>query len=56
MSEISLYGFEDADGTPDTFTTQDLAEARERAAKYGLRLIAHTYEWTESEMIEDHTS
>lgn len=53
MSEIQVYGFEDEDGVPDGYTTLDPNEARERAARYGLALIAHTYEWQDDEMLDD---
>lgn len=55
MSTITLYTFEDAAGAPDSYSTQDYAEARDRAKRYSLRLIANDYEWADSELLEDYT-
>lgn len=56
MSEITVYTFEDENGSPDTYTTQDYQEARERAQRYHMRLISNTYEWADSELIADYSS
>ena len=53
---IALYGFEDAEGNPQTFTTFNASEAREYAQKYGLRWIVNIYEWQDSDLVEDFTS
>lgn len=55
MATIEVYAFEDADGNADTYTTQDIDEAREYAKKNRRRLIARTFEYSDSEMIEDYT-
>lgn len=52
---VTVYGFEDAEGTPDSFTTFDAIAARERAQQYRLKLIAYEYEYADSELIEDFT-
>jgi ribosomal protein L37AE/L43A len=53
---IEVYAFEDVQGTQfGDWTTQDIAEARAYAAEHHLRIIAHVYEWAESEMAEDFT-
>jgi len=55
MATVTLYGFEDASGAEDTYTTFDYNEATVRARKYNLRLIAHEYQWEDSEVIADYT-
>jgi len=55
VSEIYVYTFEDADGSEDTYTTQDYQKAVDRARKYGLRIISNTYEWQDSELLDDYT-
>jgi hypothetical protein len=53
---IELYSFERADGSEDgTYTTFNATEAREYARRYGLRMIANIYEFSDSELVEDHT-
>jgi len=53
---VEIYTFEDADGNSFTdWETQDMGEARAFAQEHQLRLIANTYEWSDSEMIEDYT-
>lgn len=53
---IEVYTFENADGDEwGFFTTQELEEARSYARENKLRLIANTFEWTDSELLEDHT-
>jgi magnesium-transporting ATPase (P-type) len=55
-SDIEVYTFEDADGNPATdWHTQDYSEAHDHAAAHGYRLIANTYRWADSELIEDFT-
>lgn len=51
MQDIEVYAFEDAHGTEQTFTTQDPGQAREHARQHELRVIAHTYQWTDSEPV-----
>ena len=53
---ITLYTFEDENGTEDSYSTQDIADAREYAQRYDRALIANEYEWTDSELIEDYTT
>jgi hypothetical protein len=53
--DIEVYTFEDADGAEQGYTTNDIAEAKRFARHHRLRLIANTFEWTDSELLEDNT-
>jgi hypothetical protein len=53
MSIITVYTFEDSEGGEDTFTTQKAIEAKDRGQRYGMRVIANDYEWTDSEVAWD---
>lgn len=55
MSTIEVYTFEDARGEPDSYTTLDPQHARERAQRYGLRVVAREYEYADSETVWDFT-
>lgn len=55
LSQQEIYSFEDRDGVESSFITYSISEAREFAARNRLRLIAHMYEWIDSELIEDYT-
>lgn len=55
MSTVTVYTFEDADGTEDTYTTQSAIEAKDRGQRERMRVIANEYEWTDSEMAWDFT-
>lgn len=53
---IEVYTFESADNTPfGSYSTQNISDAREYARKAKLRLIANTYTFEDSELIEDYT-
>lgn len=52
---ITLYTFEDANGTEDDYSTLNWADAHEYALTYSRRIIGNEYEWQDSEVIEDHT-
>ncbi len=52
---IEVYSFEGADGTPDGYMTQDIEKARAHAREHNLKLIANTFEFVDSELVEDHT-
>lgn len=53
--DITLYAFEDEAGNEDgTFTTLDINEARDYARRARCRIVAHTYEWADSEVLEDY--
>jgi len=54
MAEIERYLFEDADGVEVAWSTYDATEAREYAKEHGYAMIAHTYEWSDSELVEDY--
>jgi hypothetical protein len=52
---IERYTFEDSEGREDGYSTMDMGEARDYARAGRLRLIAHVYEWADSEVVEDYT-
>ena len=54
---IEVYTFEDANGDPfnETWSTQDIEEARRYAKEHQLKIIARIYEYADSEVVEDHT-
>lgn len=52
---ITVYTFEDANGSEAGWTTGDYREARAYAAKHGYKVIANEYEWTDSEVVDDFT-
>jgi hypothetical protein len=54
MSTITVYTFEDSAGE-DTFTTQNPTEAKDRGQRYGMRVIANEYEYSDSEVVWDFT-
>lgn len=55
MSEITVYAFEtEGDQPASDFTTMSVTEAREYAKANGYSLIARTFEYTDSELIEDY--
>jgi hypothetical protein len=52
---IEVYCFEDADGNAvDYFTTQDIEGARRYAIQNGYAIIARTFEFSDSELVEDY--
>lgn len=51
---ITVYSFENADGEFGSWTTQEYAEAKDYARKYGLLVVANTYEFSERELLEDY--
>lgn len=54
MGPIEVYAFENADGTEfGSYTTQDRREAQSYAQQHGLRVIAHTFEWSGSEPVSE---
>ena len=56
MSTIEQYTFEDANGHEyGSFTTFNITEAREYAQANKVRLVANTYEFSDSELVEDYT-
>lgn len=53
---LTLYTLEDADGNEvGTFSTQDPYEASVYAREYRLKMIANEYEFSDSDVVEDHT-
>lgn len=50
---IEVYTFERADGTALDYSTQSPADAREYARARGARVIANTYECTDSEPVSE---
>lgn len=53
-STIEVYTFEDADGKFGTFRTTDYREALRYAQTYNLAIVAHQYEWVDSNLVEDY--
>jgi hypothetical protein len=52
------YIVEDADGNEacsTAFEESEYTEARDYASKIGGRVVAHEYEWTDSEVVDDFT-
>jgi len=41
---LTLYTFETEPGCPDTYTTMNAAEARERGERYGMIVVTNEYE------------
>jgi len=52
---IEIYRFQNADGIELDRTLYTIREARDFAKSHRLQIIAHTFEWADSEMIEDYT-
>jgi hypothetical protein len=52
---LEMYTFEDGDGHTVEFTTQNFQEAKEYAITHSLKLIANTYEFSDSEVLADYT-
>ena len=50
---ITVFTFQNGAGDEDTFTTQNVAEANEYARENKRAMIANTYEFDDSEMVED---
>lgn len=48
---ITVYTFEGE--TYDDYSTQDPEEARERGQRYGMKVIANEYEFSDSEVAWD---
>jgi len=54
-AEIEVYTFEGTDDEPASdWSTQDVEEARDYAKEYGYALIANSYVWEDSDLVEDH--
>ena len=58
MSTVTLYSFTSGthggpDDGGDTFTTFDYTEARDRAKRYEMGVIANEYEFSDSELVDD---
>lgn len=52
---IERYGFEDKDGNPQSFMTNDLKIAHAYAQERDLKVTAYVFEMTDSELVEDYT-
>lgn len=48
MSTIYVYTFEDVNGNPDGYETQDKDEATNYAIKHEMLIICNEYEWTDN--------
>lgn len=56
MSEITVYAFEDRhEQSASDWTTQDYREALDYARQHKYRLIARTFTYDDSEMVDDFT-
>lgn len=55
MDTITVFTFEDERGVEDSFSTQNPIEARDRGRMYRKKVIAHEYEWSDSELAWDFT-
>lgn len=53
---MEIYVFEDTDGNECGSSTTDAGKARQYAQENGLRWIAYTYEFVDSELVEDYTN
>lgn len=53
--DLTVYTFEDANGAADSWTTMEYDDAKRYAYQWNLRIIANTYEWSDSEPLEDYT-
>lgn len=52
---IEVYGFESDTGVELSYRTLNITEARRFAQNCKLRLIAYTFEYADSELVEDYT-
>jgi hypothetical protein len=53
--DITVYTFEAEGDTPfGEYRTQDYEEAKAYARQYGLVIVANTFEWVESERLDDY--
>ena len=51
MSDMRLYQLVDTDGTESTAIYDDYREAETAATRTGQAVIAHIYEWADSELV-----
>ena len=52
---IEVYVFEDKDGNPDGYSTQNAREAKEYAEKWELLWCVNKYVLSDSEVVQDFT-
>ncbi len=55
MTSVTLYSFEDANGTPMTYTTFNYRDAEETAQRNRWRIVAEEYEYSDSQIVADYT-
>ncbi len=55
MSTVQLYGFEDAEGNEDSFTTFSAIEAKAYAEEHRLKWISFEYVYSDHEVVMDFT-
>ena len=55
LPEVTVYTFEQKDGTRLDLWTFDAQEADQYARDHSLMLIENTYTWEDSELAEDYT-
>jgi hypothetical protein len=53
--QLIRYGFEDAAGSELDYMTGDYDEARDMAFERGLKVIEHTYDLSDSALLDDFT-
>ena len=51
---IEVYTFRDSEDNEQTFSTQNVIEARQHAEENKLALISNTYVFDDSELIDDY--
>lgn len=55
MTTLTLFTFRDASGNEySSYSTMDQTDAEVYGARHNLRIIANTFEWSDSEVHEDH--
>ena len=50
MAEITLYVLVDSHDVPGITNYENFEEAKREAQKYGMAVVAHVYEWADSEL------
>jgi len=53
---IEVYTFEDEGGNSQDWSTQDSKQAKRYGRQRGFKVIANTYEFSDSELVWDFTS
>ena len=56
MSTVTLYTFENDNGSEDTYTTFNPRDAEDRGRRCSMRVIANEYEYSDHEIAWDFTA